>query len=246
MKTILKFSFLLLLCLQSQAFAKVVVEKIDRFKKIAVVKVVERIQHEEEIELKRELDKLSKDGYKLKLNAVVLHTAGGNSSSAREMGELIRQRKLNTYVGPDDFCASACIYVLAGGIVRMAFGTVNVHRTTYTEIRPIEKLEKWLKITDEQTRTFIERMGLSPLLSDAIITTPNWASRTLDELDKKRWGVHGTERMYDELWFRNTATNTGRSLDDVNDLFSKHISECSAKAKRFEITVWDCIRQEIK
>jgi hypothetical protein len=43
-------------------------------------------------------------------------------------------RRLNTYVGPNSLCGSACIYGVIGGVVRNTYGKVSVHRTTYHDI----------------------------------------------------------------------------------------------------------------
>jgi len=225
--------------------AKVVVEHEMTPKKIVVVKVVDRILYEEEEALKAVLDRLEKDGYRLKLNAVVLNSRGGNGSAAQAMGRLIRERKLNTFLPSDSVCDSACIYVLCGGVVRMAFGSVSVHRTSYEETYPIEKLEEALKSADDKTRKHIYDMGLSYQLTDAILMTSNSSNRRLEEAEKLHWGVHGTERMYEEIWFRSTALDTKYSVSVVESFFRKNISNCNEKARRFEMTAWECVRREM-
>lgn len=223
--------------------AKVVVEREMTPKKLVVLKIVDRILYEEDETLKAELDRLERDGYRLKLNSVVLNSRGGNGSAAQAMGKMIRERKLNTFLGAGSVCDSACIYVLSGGVVRMAFGTVSVHRTSYEETYPVEKLEEALKSADDKTRKHIYDMGLSYQLTDAILMTPNSSIRKLEEAEKLHWGVHGTERMYEEIWFRNTSRDTKYSVSVVESFFRKHISNCNEKARRFEMTAWECVRR---
>lgn len=242
-------SLFLLLSLASfslQSNAKISVEIVDAEKKIAAIKVIDKILPDEEVDFIEELDKLQADGYKLKLNAVVLNSAGGNGSAAQRMGEYIRERRLNTYVPKNGNCASACVYTLIGGVVRMVYGRVAVHRTTYSAELPTEKLEKALRDADKRTVAHVEAMGISHLLADAILMTPNWATRELDYKDRRRWGVHGTDRVYEELWFRKTASETKLSLDEVRDIFDKNIVACTKKAERYEMTLWDCTRSKIK
>ena len=72
---------------------------------------------------------------------MVLNTRGGSTSAAMEIGKIIRKEKLNTYVGPKHVCASACIYVLSSGIIRMAYGDVSVHRSSFNDEFPISAME---------------------------------------------------------------------------------------------------------
>jgi hypothetical protein len=67
----------------------------------------------------------------LHMNSVVLESHGGNGDTAKEIGKLIRARKLNTYLATDAACASACVHVLISGVQRYAFGDVRVHRATF-------------------------------------------------------------------------------------------------------------------
>ena len=112
--------------------AKVSVEYTKSHKLLAILKVHGEIKYDDEIEFEKALETVYQRGYKLKLNAVVLNTKGGNVYAAQAMGRIIRERKLNTYVPATATCGSACIYLLSGGLVRMAYGTVKVHRAIAT------------------------------------------------------------------------------------------------------------------
>ncbi len=221
--------------------AKVTVEYTKSHKLLAIVTVKGEIKYDDEIEFAKALETVYQRGYKLKLNAVVLNTKGGNVYAAQVMGRIIRERKLNTYVPATATCASACIYLLSGGLVRMAYGTVKVHRAIHAQDIAFEKLEKEYKTSEQRTKDYISEMGLSFLLAEAINSTPYWATRELEDLDKRRWGVHGTDRLYEETWFRKSARERGISMEVVYDYFNKHIAECSRRAREYEMTLWDCV-----
>jgi hypothetical protein len=238
--TVLAFLF------STSSLAKVKFEVIDRKEKIASITIVEKIEHEEDLDFIFFYNRLVDDGYKLKLNAIVLNSQGGNSFAAMKIGEFVREKKLNTYVSSNANCASACVYVLIGGVVRMAYGRVAVHRTTFTNEYPIEKLEKALRDADKKTVAYVEAMGISTLLADAILNTPNWATRQIDDRERRRWGVHGTDRIYEEMWFRKTAIEAKLTLDEVLNVFDNNISACKTPPINFEMTMWDCVRSKIK
>jgi hypothetical protein len=212
---------------------------------IATVKVVGKIEYEEEIILRNELSVLEAEGYRLKLNAIQLNTRGGNKFSAMAMGRMIRERKLNTFVAKDSVCGSACIFVVGGGLVRMVYGKVSVHRPSIAERLKIESVDKFIKQGDAEITDYVKQMGLSVLVTDAILMTPNWATRELTEEDLRRWGVNATDRLYEETWFRRTAAQKNRSVEEVKDAFDQHISSCVKMPQEFVMTMWDCIYSKI-
>ena len=155
------------------ASAGIYVDKVDHPKKVVILKIEGRIKYEDDIQFQKILDEIKIDGYKIKLNSVVLNTAGGSPSAAIAIGKIVRKEKLNTYVGPKQHCGSACIFILSSGIIRMAYGEVTVHRTTYEDGYPTEKLEKSLKQTDVDNANHLFEMGMATQLVDAIRITPN-------------------------------------------------------------------------
>ena len=227
------------------ASAGIYVDKVDYPKKVVVLKIEGRIKYEDDLQFQKVLDEIRSDGYKIKLNSVVLNTAGGSPSAAIAIGKIVRKENLNTYVGPKHHCGSACIYILSSGSMRMAYGDVTVHRTTYEDGYPTEKLEKSLKQTDVDNANHLFEMGMATQLVDAIRVTPNYTNWTLDEKEKRRWGVHGTERLYEELWFRTTAKAKFYDTDVVRDFFFKHNAKCTKMAKEFKMTVFDCVKAEM-
>ena len=227
------------------ASAGIYVDKVEHPKKVAILKIEGRIKYEDDLQFQRILDEIKSDGYKIKLNSVVLNTAGGSPSAAIAIGKIVRKEKLNTYVGPKQRCGSACIYILSSGIIRMAYGEVTVHRTTYEDGYPIEKLEKSLKQTDVDNANHLFEMGMATQLVDAIRITPNYTNWKLDDKEKRRWGVHGTDRLYEEVWFRTTAKAKFYDTDVVRDFFYKFNDKCTKMAKEFKMTVFDCVKAEM-
>jgi len=225
-----------------QASAKVIVEKVDFPKKVAIVKIDGRILVDEEIEFEKALDQLKADGYIIKNNAIAFNTRGGSGSTAREIGAIIRKRRLNTYVGPNSLCGSACIYGVIGGVVRNMYGKVSVHRTTYHDIVPLHKVKKFISWSDYDEIKHVSEMGISLLLIDAITTTPNWASRLLTETELRRWQINSTERLYEEFSFRAIAAETDTNVEDIQDKFPKLKEQCEPQVREFKVALWDCVR----
>ena len=57
----------------SNANAVIYVDKIDHPRKVVILKIEGRIKYEDEIEFKRTLDEIKRDGYKIKLQTAVIY-----------------------------------------------------------------------------------------------------------------------------------------------------------------------------
>lgn len=233
---------LVLLFLNAKAIAGISVKNVQFPKKIVMVKIVGEIIHEEDIAFERLLDRLNADGYTIKNNSIAFDTKGGNAHAAREIGKIIRQRRLNTYLAPNDECGSACIFALIGGVVRNVYGTVSVHRSSHSDVVPLEKIKKFTDWGDAAIYKHVYEMGISHNLTDAILTTPHWTSRLLTDVELRRWGVNATDRIYEELSARELAAETKTSIDDVQTRLQSMINHCHDQVRDFKMAQWDCVR----
>ena len=64
---------------------------------------------------------------------VILDSEGGDVVSALTIGRLIRARNFETDVTNNALCASACIFILAAGVDRSAYGRIGIHRPHYDD-----------------------------------------------------------------------------------------------------------------
>jgi hypothetical protein len=112
-------------------------------------------------------------------DAVLMSSPGGDLDQAIIMGEIIRSRGLVTAVGVSDasgrihssYCASACVFVYAGGKVRIgvAGSTLGVHRfVTLTPGRdPVAETQR----TAGMVLNYMTRMGISSAVVEAMSAT---------------------------------------------------------------------------
>lgn len=194
-------------------------------------------------EFKEALESIDKNSQTIVLNAVQLNSRGGSSSAAIQIGEIIRERKLNTYVAEDARCESACVAVLIGGVQRYAFGRVGVHRTTYDkDIDDDIRVAKDIAYSLQTTSEYIKSMGISMMLDDAINTTESWRMRYLTETEKKQWQVFGTDRLEEELLFNQISRERKIPRNDFIEIFKSHYDECLNDAKELKQTVFECAK----
>jgi len=112
-------------------------------------------------------------------DAVLLSSPGGDLAQSVIMGEIIRTRGLVTAVGTTDgagrirpgSCASACVFVFAGGTTRYGIdgSRLGVHRftTTRTGDDPVADTQR----TTGLVLSYLNRMGISASLVEAMSAT---------------------------------------------------------------------------
>lgn len=207
-----------------------------------VLSITGRIGNGDVEELRAWLDHLEKSGQRLHMNAIRLNSEGGTGEAGIAIGHLIRQRGLNTFVGPRDECASACVYVLIGGVIRMAYGSVFVHRFRMNRpgLGEDEIREKVAELTAER-RKYVLKMGISALLADAIENTPSWGLRKLKPQEILHWNIHGINHADDEILSRETARLASIRLRDFNAFYVDMLDRCKGEAMRFERLIFDCL-----
>jgi len=246
MKIIPKLLIILFIFTSTFTSAEVVVHKLDTNKKIATILILKSIEYKEEIELEEALDKLTEEGYTLKMNAVQINSVGGFGNASMAMGRLIRSRNLNTYLGPNSQCHSACIDVVVGGVERMVYGTLTIHRNTYKDKLDPNDLPKVIERDDEKMSSYFKEMGMSYLLIDKVLMTPHWTSHAVSMNERQQLGILGTERIYEERYIRQIAQENNLLVDDVEWVINKNYVSCNQIAMKFKMTFLECIKSKIK
>lgn len=242
----LRFIAVVFLCFSTCVYAEVVVKILNEKNKIATILILKSIGYKEEVALEEALDKLIEEGYSLKMNTVQINSVGGFGNASMAMGRLIRARNLNTYLGPNSQCHSACIDVVVGGLERMVYGTLTIHRNTYRDKLDPNDLPKVIDRDNEKMSNYYKEMGISYLLIDRVLMTPHWTSHNVSMDERQRFGVLGTERIYEEKYIRQLARDNNLLVDDVEWIVNKNYVPCNRIAMQFKMTFLECIRSKIK
>jgi hypothetical protein len=196
-------------------------------------------------DLKSALKQLDESKKTLHMDSIVLESNGGSGDTAKEIGKLIRARKLNTYLASDAECASACVHVLISGVQRYAFGDVRVHRATFMyDSDKDDHVEKFIKEAKKSNEDYVRSMGISIMLADAMDSTVSWSIRQLTELEKTQWQVLGFDRLAEELYFNQTARDRYISRNEFIHIFKSNYEDCLKEARDFKQTVFDCAKSK--
>lgn len=149
--------------------------------------------------------KRAKNGAACKLWTVFLDSKGGSTNEALLIGRRIRQLEAETFVRRGAVCASACAFVLAGGVERGVEGRVGIHRPYFSSLSPALTSAEVRTIRDRMTdsiRTYLADMDIAATLLDAMLAVPPEEMRWLSAAALSSYRLTGTDPTYDE---RNTA-----------------------------------------
>ena len=194
------------------------------------------------------LDYIAERDVALHMNTVQLDSPGGDVRIAMELGRLIRGSALNTYIDPAATCASACVLILMGGVERMPFGRVSVHRSSLADInKNMAQLEIEAMIAEDSEilRAYTREMGLSPLVADAMNTTPSWAFRTLEPLEMRRWGLEGMMHSKEVALSLFAGTKLKMSASAFNTFMANNWTTCRTSALRFQKSPLECLTKRL-
>ena len=101
-----------------------------------------------------------------KVHTVLLHSPGGSLGEGFQIGRVIRKNGLATKVGPGDLCASACVFMLAGGVVRDALPASKVGVQMASRAMSDDYLDRLKRILIDRRFDVDERIRLIVLLNE--------------------------------------------------------------------------------
>ncbi|QWD77378.1 ATP-dependent Clp protease proteolytic subunit [Polynucleobacter sp. MWH-Svant-W18] len=138
---------------------------------------------------------------------VLLDSPGGDGIAAMKIGEILRTNKAHVFVTGQ--CASACIFVLASGVVRGAPAyTVGIHRGRITKSDENAKILEEIDVkSNPQARELLERfekavpvyfakMGMPPELFQAMQSHQYKGVYRLSNEEIVFYGLSGFEPKY--------------------------------------------------
>ena len=237
-----QFLFAVTILFHINCISEVIYEPYQNSQKVTI-RIEKEITPKDLVDFKSALRKLDESKQTLHMNSILLESHGGDGEAAREIGKLIRARKLNTFLAEDTSCASACVYVLLGGVQRYAFGNVRIHRATFMyDSDTDDHVEKFIKDNQKSVNEYVKTMGISLLLADAMENTVSWEIRQLTDLEKKQWHVLGFDRLAEELYFNQSAREIHISRIEFIDIFKSNYYDCLLSARDFKQTVFDCAK----
>jgi hypothetical protein len=134
-----------------------------------------------------------------------LDSPGGDGMAAIRLGRIAREHKAHVFVRGR--CLSACVFVLAGGVVRSApDGAVGIHRGSLTAHRPgvgsvpvdfkNPRVQAILDAAEREAAAYFAEMGMPAELFAAMQSVPHADMKRLSREEAGKVGLIGVDPAY--------------------------------------------------
>ena len=154
-------------------------------------------------------------GAPLGMVGVMLDSRGGSFAESLEIGRWVRSRGYVTAVMQSGTCASACVFILAGGIHRFAApGQVLIHRPYLTD-RGMAAIGTTMRSMIAMLREYLADMGMHPDLAEDMIAVEPRDVRTLMMSDLQRYRLIGIDAVWAERRALERMDMLGISRDEL-------------------------------
>jgi hypothetical protein len=196
------------------------------------------IQKGDAQKLKRVLDDACYEKSRYKISNLVTYTItlssdGGDVSEAMQMGRVIRAKGGITQVWPADNCSSSCVFVLAGGQMRMPMGKIGIHRPYFSNLNPnasISDIQQAREKLSSEIAKYFRDMDIASSLTDEMMSIPPEKIKILTQAQLESYRLKGTDAAYEEKTIAEFASAWNLSSAEYRKRDLASDSECGFKA----------------
>jgi len=169
--------------------------------------------------------------------SVRLNSPGGDVLAAMEIGEMVRKEWMWTIASRSwaglqaadepDMCASACVFILAAGPVRIADeSSVGIHRPYFDEqmFAGLDRYQAQAKydLLSQLVRTYLNKMGMPDQLYLEMMKTPSNKIKMLTEEETKSFSLEGVDPAYQEWRSAKRATLPVQKWNAIDLCLASH------------------------
>ena len=143
-----------------------------------------------------------------------LASPGGDLRAALSLGRIIRAAEMAVIVPEDGECASACVFLYAGGVLRGAYGPVLIHRVYLTQpSASFSETQREFAAVGREVRRYLREVNVSDTLFDRMMTIPpeEAVALTLDEMNNLGLGI--LDQVHSEYIENKKAARVGMSRE---------------------------------
>lgn len=164
---------------------------------------------------------------------VLLNSPGGDLMAAMKIGQTLRKVRAWVWVDRAAECASACVFILAGGVDRniVPGARIRIHRPYFDKKSfanlPFPDAESLYSKQSEVAKTYLRDMGMSNSLFERMLRVPSQRSVLLTSTELDTIGLQGKDPAYEE-WDR---ANQQKSLGDERVQQTDKLTDCLNSGK---------------
>jgi len=139
---------------------------------------------------------------------VRLDSEGGDVDVALDMGRIIRRENGFVQVWEGSKCFSSCVFILAAGVKKIAFGDIGIHRPYFSALSNTDdvstvraKRESLIK----KIRVYFDEMDIPQGLLDLMLSIPPEEMKVLSFSELEVFRLYGYDPTYEEIKTAKTA-----------------------------------------
>ena len=190
---------------------------------------------------------------------VLLDSPGGDGVAAMKIGEILRANKAHVFVTGQ--CASACIFVLASGVVRSAPAyTIGIHRGRITksdtnakileevDVKSNPKARELLERFERAAPVYFAQMGMPPDLFQAMQSHQYKGVYRLSSEEITFYGLSGFEPKYLDAraeYYQSLRGPYHMDKDELHRRTLKVASRCAEYEKKHTTFIY-CYKQVLR
>lgn len=163
---------------------------------------------------------------------VYIDSPGGDVDTAIKIGKSLRSNAMAVSVTNEAQCASACVYVLAGGVKRIVYehARIIVHRPFLegAELGGSARYDEFYKRIVKLTNEYFLEMNIPVELANRMLAVPPHQAEELTESELKRYMLNGTDPAFEQQELSSDARKYGISVSELNQRKSDAEKLCSA------------------
>lgn len=135
---------------------------------------------------------------------------GGSLDAALALGRIVRGAEMWVAVERGKRCASACVFLYAGGVLRAPYGKILIHRP-YLENSSASFTETQQRFSTiaQRAKAFLREVNVNDGLFDRMMTIPPEKARALSHEEMEALGLGYNDQVYTEFVENRRAASAG-------------------------------------
>lgn len=159
-----------------------------------------------------------------------LNTGGGHLLTALKMGEAIRASEGMSFVPMNGLCASSCVFLLAGGVIRVVGGKVGIHRPYDPQdetTNPAVQKAHYAEI-EKSTKAYLDSVNIPVVLYDRMFRISSERVKWLSENELSEYGLNQNDPYYEEANKTKMAKQMGLTKEELVQMYAALNQTCEA------------------
>lgn len=169
---------------------------------------------------------------------VFVDSSGGDVSTAINMGRILRKHE--ALVNIQGECSSACVFLLAGAVIRVVDGgQVRIHRPYFSALEgglSMKDIQSKRNALKREIESYFKEVNVSLSLLDAMLAVPPEEGRTLSKEELDGFHLSFKDATYDEKQVAKEAFRYGLTSSEYRKRKLEADQKCYPKTGEINLS----------